>query len=578
MSTTILCNTLFYFFGLELMVHDLQRLSHFGIRPLSLVELLFCDSDSSFIISFYIVVSVVLFYTARAQSTRAWAAYKVQQAATKRARGAMEYNLRRSLALKAEELAQVKLERDSVKRENANLRTVNHNKRTLIVQIQHTANTEHAGRVQAENEARNLRSQLERQGAELEHSHATVRTLQHKIVNLTEEAEAREVVHQAERTGDAALYELQQAELVDTQDKLRASDAEVEHFKAVAEDAQQSARDATTRAANSKEQLRVVAAGAADLSSRAEKAEVGEREAKLTISALKEDVQAGCEREGILKGEIVHLKSEVRGLRAKVATKEGTIIQIQSDHAEYQTCVESMVNSYETVHECFQAKIATQDGANQELQRENDAMRAHYQGTPVDGQTDKSPLIPPFAFVSLAESDEDSDTPSLTFCDSPVAALDSIDDGPKNFADTFVPTQHSTPASARLYTLTTSTSAEIVTSDAGTALIVTSSSTLSMAAHIVPTRRLTPKRPRSSQRSRSTTSGFLEKLEFRSMELSLCPALTQKTSAVRPCDAPDLFSPTYRRYVTRRPKTARARFVEFLRACPEERHLYRPVL
>lgn len=390
-----------------------------------------------------------------------------------------------------------------------------------------------------------------------------------------------------------------------TKDKLIVTKSRKEYYKDAAQVAQQSAHDAGARIAESEDQLRAAVGDKAALISRAEKAEQDAREAKAEADearfrarTLQEEVQAGKEREDELKSQLTvcgvalqrsearaeGLKADLAGsdvqieeLRAELSSKEVAFDQLSSDNVELRAGIDEVASSSEALAEMCEAKAMEWEKLYNKVLRENDTMRAYIEGTRAVKQTNTSLEPPSSSPSSLVESSEDSDTPSLTFCDSGAAVSDS----PKQKQTDSLPTPADARQSAVHCTFTTSTSTELVCSNTGTALIVTSSSALSVtyeepsdsfAVSFIPARHSTPKRSRPSRRPRLSHHGFLQKVKRCEMELPIRPAPI-KTSAARPCDLPDIFSPFYRGL-----DAHQTRFARCLRASPESRDAQQPTV
>ncbi|KZV62674.1 hypothetical protein PENSPDRAFT_758536 [Peniophora sp. CONT] len=625
MSITLISSIIFNFLGLESMVVDLGHLQRFGVEPLSIAEMFIsCAVTSSWSSIFTTIFFVVMCYTVRDIVTCFYVAFKSEQAAVKHARGAQVYNLTRALSLGREERNDLKqtilalekavisanFERDSSRREVVNLRSDNCNKAGFIAALQQKCQEVHAF-----NE--DLTDQLQRKDAELAESNAKLQESLRTVVTLKEDAEACEIAHQTERSSEALVNAVNdniistlqgelrtlKADLQKTKDKLTATKDRKEHYKAAAQVAQQSAHDAQAPIAESEDQLRAAVEDKATLVSRAEKAEQATRDAKaeadgarLRAQTLQEDVQAGTAREEGLESQLTvtqvalqrsearaeGLKADLAGsdvqieeLRGELASKEVAFDQLSSDNAELRDTVAS---SSEALVEMCEAKAAEWEKLYNKVLRKNDTMRAYIKGTRAVKQTNTSLESSSSSPLSLVESAEDSDTPSLTFCESDAA----VDDSPTQEQTDALPTPTDAHQSAVHCTFTTSTSTELICSDAGTALIVTSSSALSVtydepshdafAATFVPARHSTPKRSRPSRRPRLSHHGFLHKVKRCEMELPVRPAPI-KTSAARPCDVPDIFSPLYRGL-----DAHQTRFARCLRASPESRDAQQPAV
>ncbi|KZV63094.1 hypothetical protein PENSPDRAFT_758224 [Peniophora sp. CONT] len=628
MSITVVYSTIFNFLGLELLVVDLGHLRRFGVLPLSIAELLLsCAATSSWSSILTTIFFVVMCYTVRSIVTRLYAARKAKQAAVKHAQGAHAYNLSRALSLAREErddlkktnqalekaVATANFERDSSRREVVNLRSDNANKAGFIGALQQNCQEVHALND-------DLTDQLQRKDADLAQINAKLEGSQRTMVTLKEDADACEIAHQTERSSDALIMagnentithlrgELRTltADHQKTKDKLTAAKSRKVHYKDVAQVAQQSAHDAQARIAESEDQLRAAVDDKAALVSKAEKAEQATRDAKaeanearLRAHTLQEDVQAGKEREEGLKSQLTvceialqrseacaeGLKADLAGsdvqieeLRGELSSKEMAFEQLSSDNAELRDGIDTVASSSEALVEMCEAKAAEWERLYNKVLRENDTMRANIKGTRALKQTNTSLEPPSSSPSSVVESAEDSDTPSLTFSDSGAA----VDDSPRQKQTDALPTPAEAHQSAVHYTFTTSTSTELVSSDTGTAFIVTSSSALSVsyeepphdafAASFVPARHSTPKRSRPLRRPRLSHHGFLHKVKRCEMELPVRPAPI-KTSAARPCDVPDIFSPLYRDF-----DAYQTRFARCLRASSESRDAQQPTV
>lgn len=478
-----------------------------------------------------------------------------------------------------------------------------------------------------EGDVRTLQTQKERAEADAQRTKEKLRVMEVKKDRYKADANAiRQFALDAEAAKEACIAGFEKqlyaaaAEIDCLTSKAEKAEEEMarvaEQAIAEAKAAQQSVIDAGAAKeaciASYEKQLRVTADDKANLiyrvKSAEEKASIAEQaivEAQVCIGKLEELAKAGEENEEVLQSQIAVLDLalqrsdarveglkadnarsdvEIEMLRADAVSKEEAVGQLSDDHAQLRAGVDGMVASYEALVTAQQAKLLEWEQGYDKIVYENDAMRVYIEGIQAVGLTETSPGTPSSTLASLAESSEDSDTPSLTFCDSDAV----FDDSPIQDQDRSLPTPADTHQRVVHCTLTTSTSAELVSCDNGTAILVTSSSALSVtydepsprtfAAHFVPTRHSTPKRTRPSRRPRIVHRGFLQKVEFRRMELPLCPAVPIQTSAARPCDVPDMFSPSYRGIDTHQPTRASVRFVRFLRACPDLRDAYEPII
>ncbi|VDC07188.1 unnamed protein product [Peniophora sp. CBMAI 1063] len=419
---------------------------------------------------------------------------------------------------------------------------------------------------------------------------AQVRKAQREADQLREEVGDLKTTHQAERMVDQfAIIEKDEriANLTNERDtanagkdraeqQLGAADQTIHHLRSDVHVSQQSTRDAEAAKAKCiadfEEQRRVFSDKEARLTSRAEAAEQGEREAKAVAAEATHRFDALHQERLASKESEEQLKLEFAETRAKLSETEDELVDTRRQLAETR----NKLQFSEAREEGLKVDIVGLEVALSSERSENDdnlvklnaaldetdTLRTQLEGTQADGQATKPAAQPLSAIVSLADSDEDSRTPSLTFCESDAFTRD----GPKNLSDeSYVPARPSTPVSDGLNALTMPT-VEHVTSDARAVHIVTSTSALP-TSHLEPARDSALKRTLASRRPPPVTSGFLQSVEFRTMELPLFPVVAVKTSAVRPTDMPDIFSPSCLSGSTRAGK----RFMRHLAGHPPSR-------
>ncbi|KZV63793.1 hypothetical protein PENSPDRAFT_757719 [Peniophora sp. CONT] len=355
-------------------------------------------------------------------------------------------------------LAGVNFTLDCLKRELAALRDTNGNLDALIAKLQHENKVAAAALAKVEDAHTKVKS-------ELAESRAGEQKWKRQAEQLAEDADAREVAHQAECTGNMLRSELDQTKITKLEDTVRVFEAQNARLKTEALTARQS-----TRHADATEQAMIP--DSRDAKDVAEKAHV-------SIGNLEDAVKAEPELSQSLdahvdKPEATAQRSEARleglatdttslELRDDVPSLERTVTQIYAG-------ADDMVVSYEAAVEVYETTLTGHVEENEYRNvHESVALRTCEEGIKTLGQAATSPWSSPSSPASLVDSCEDLDTPSLTFSDLDAAILD---DSPiENHV--YLP---STPArihqSTEHYALTTSTSAEFISYNTGAALLI----------------------------------------------------------------------------------------------------------